>query len=73
MLKQTPSITDPKFLETTNSIGTLSGLQNKTLVWLKVWSKSITFKDIVQPKKRAFKRGTNRFASTSYTIADVFR
>jgi hypothetical protein len=29
-------------------------------------------KDIVQPKKRGVWRGTNRFVSTSYTIADVF-
>ncbi len=30
------------------------------------------FKDIVQPNQRGVKRGTNRFASTSYTITDVF-
>ncbi len=29
-------------------------------------------KDIVQPKKTGGKRGTKRFASTSYSIADVF-
>jgi hypothetical protein len=29
-------------------------------------------KDIVQPKKTGVKRGTNRFASTSFTIADGF-
>ncbi len=28
---------------------------------------------IVQPKKRGVKRGTNRFVSTSDTIADVFK
>ena len=32
----------------------------------------LPFKDIVQPKNRGVKRGTNRFISTSYTIADVF-
>ncbi len=26
----------------------------------------------MQPKKRGVKRGTNRFVSASYTIADVF-
>jgi hypothetical protein len=30
-----------------------------------------TFKDIVQPKKRGVKRGTNRFVSTSYAISDI--
>jgi hypothetical protein len=30
------------------------------------------FKDIVQPKKRRVKRGTIRFVSTFYTIADAF-
>ncbi len=30
-------------------------------------------KDFVQPKKRGVKSGTNRFISTSYTIADVFQ
>jgi hypothetical protein len=30
-------------------------------------------KDIVQPKKRGVKRGTNWFASTSYTVAHAFR
>jgi hypothetical protein len=30
-------------------------------------------KDIVQPKKRRVKRDTNRFASSSYTIAEVLR
>jgi hypothetical protein len=28
--------------------------------------------DIVQPKMRGVKRGTNGFASTSYTIGDFF-
>ncbi len=28
-------------------------------------------KDIVQPKKSGVKKSTNRFISTSYTIADV--
>jgi hypothetical protein len=28
-------------------------------------------KDIVQPKKRGVNRGTNRYVSTSYTIANV--
>jgi hypothetical protein len=31
-----------------------------------------TFKDIVQPKERGAKRGTNQFAYTSHTIADDF-
>ena len=33
---------------------------------------SYDFKDIVQPKKRGVKRGTNQFAQTSYAIADDF-
>jgi hypothetical protein len=31
------------------------------------------FKGIVQPQKKGVKRGTNRYALPSYTIADVFR
>jgi hypothetical protein len=31
-----------------------------------------SIKDIVQPKKRGVKIGTNRFALTSYTIANIF-
>jgi hypothetical protein len=51
-------------------------LNNSQFLKLK-YNKYVSFynmdvKDIVQPKKRGVKRGTNRFGSTSYTIADVF-